>query len=252
MNEEIAIEVKNLKAGYGERLILQNINFQVRRGEVFAILGRSGSGKSTLLKQMIGLCRPTEGEVWIEGQNLVAARGKARECLLRQVGVLFQGGALFGSMTVLENVRLPLDEFTDLPDTAKELIALAKLNVVGLVAAAGDMPGALSGGMQKRAAIARATALDPGILFLDEPTSGLDPITSSELDTLIRRLSHFFGITFVIITHELQRVFAVAQRAILLDEETKTIAAEGTPAELRDQTANPTVRRFFHPESKLT
>lgn len=248
MNAKAAIEVKDLKAGYDSRLILENINFQVQPGEVFAILGRSGSGKSTLLKLLIGLLQPLAGEVWIEGQNLVAAHGETRARLQRRFGVLFQSSALFGSMTVMDNVRLPLDEFTDLPHTAKELIALAKLNVVGLTAAARQMPASLSGGMQKRAAIARAIALDPGILFLDEPTSGLDPVTSSGLDALVQRLSRSFGITFVIITHELQRVYAVAQRAILLDEHARTIVAEGTPAQLRDQTANPQVYRFFHPE----
>jgi phospholipid/cholesterol/gamma-HCH transport system ATP-binding protein len=248
MKGEVAIEVKHLKAGYGDRLVLENICFNVWAGEVFAILGRSGSGKSTLLKHLIGLHAPLAGEVRIEGQSLVAAQGKARGRLLRRFGVLFQGSALFGSMTVMENVRLPLDEFTDLPLAAKELIALAKLNVVGLAAAARRLPAELSGGMQKRAAIARAIALDPGIVFLDEPTSGLDPVTAAGLDGLIQRLSRAFGITFVMITHELQRVYAVAQRAILLGETSKTIIAEGTPAELCGQTANAEVRRFFHPE----
>lgn len=247
MSGQTIIEVKHLQAGYGERLILQDVNFQIKTGEVFAIMGRSGSGKSTLLKHLIGLLSPLEGEIWIEGENLVATQGEARVRLLRRFGVLFQSAALFGSMTVMENVRLPLDEFTDLPERAKEIIALAKLNIVGLASAARQMPASLSGGMQKRAAIARAIALDPGILFLDEPTSGLDPITAADLDTLIRKLSHAFGITFVIVTHELQRLYGVAQRAILLGERAKTIIAEGSPARLRDQTVNPEVWRFFHP-----
>lgn len=250
MNDEVAIEVRGLRASYGERLILENITFQVRCGEVFAILGRSGSGKSTLLKHMIGLYQPQAGEVRIEGEDLVSAEGEARARLLRRFGVLFQSSALFGSMTVLENVRLPLDEFTDLPQPARDLVALAKLNLVGLAAAATQLPSALSGGMQKRAAIARAISLDPGILFLDEPTSGLDPITAAGLDAIIHRLSRSFGITFVIVTHELQRLFAVAQRAILLDERTRTIIAEGTPAELRDQRDCPEVWRFFHPDQE--
>ena len=167
--------MRNLKIGYGEKIILQNVNFQVRHGEVFVILGGSGCGKSTLLKNLIGLYTPLEGEVWIDEENFVAAKDNERLRLLRKFGVMYQSGALFGSMTVLENVRLALDEFTALPEPLKELVALAKLKLVGLGAAAQKMPSELSGGMQKRAAIARAMALDPKILFLDEPSAGLGP-----------------------------------------------------------------------------
>jgi phospholipid/cholesterol/gamma-HCH transport system ATP-binding protein len=250
---ETVIEVKNLRAGYGQKTILRDINFHVLRGEVFMILGRSGSGKSTLLKHLIGLLPPLAGEIWIEGKNLVSTTGRERRDLLRLFGVLYQSGALFGSMNVLENVRLPLDELTDLPAVAKDLVALAKLKLVGLAGNAQSSPANLSGGMQKRVAIARAMALDPRILFLDEPSVGLDPVTSAGLDHLIRELSRYFGITFVIVSHEMESVYEIASRVILVDDRDRTIIAEGTPADLRDHAADPRVRRFFHrePEADL-
>ena len=247
--QESTIEVRDLQIGYGDRVILRDLNFRVARGEVFVILGGSGSGKSTLLKHLIGLHPPLAGAVFIEGEDLVVAGDADRLRLLRKFGVMYQSGALFGSMSVLDNVRLPLDEFTALPARAKDLIALAKLKLVGLAAAANQMPAELSGGMQKRAAIARAMALDPGILFLDEPSAGLDPITSAGLDALIRELAAKFGITFVIVTHELPSIFAIANRVIMLDARTRTIIAEGDPRTLRDQAANPWVRRFFNREA---
>jgi phospholipid/cholesterol/gamma-HCH transport system ATP-binding protein len=241
----VAIEVRGVTVGYGERVIQQSLDFQVRRGEVFVILGGSGSGKSSVLKAMVGLNEPISGEILFDGENLVAADGEDRLRLLRKFGVMYQSGALFGSMTVLENVRLPLDEFTDLGREERDLVALAKLNQVSLLAAAVLMPSELSGGMKKRAAIARALALDPGILFLDEPSAGLDPITSAGLDQTIRGLSRGLGITFVVVTHELQSIYAIADRCIMLDSRRKTIIAEGAPAELRDHSEDPYVRQFF-------
>jgi phospholipid/cholesterol/gamma-HCH transport system ATP-binding protein len=240
------IEVRDLTAGYGDRVILRGLDFQVRRGEVFMILGGSGSGKSTLLKNMIGLYPAMGGEVLIGGEDIVGATGAARERILRKFGVMYQGGALFGSMTLAGNVMLPLEEWTRLPREARLLLARLKLQQVGLGEFADYLPSEISGGMQKRAAVARAMALDPGILFLDEPSAGLDPITSAGLDDLIRSLSRNMGITFVIASHELASVYAIGDRAIILDR--GSIVAEGTPKGLRDHPTNDYVRAFFRRE----
>lgn len=238
------IRVENLTVGYGDVVILKDISFDVRRGQVFAILGGSGCGKSTLLKNMIGLFEPISGRVLIDGGNILAARGKARRRILRKFGVSYQTGALFGSMTVHENIRLVLEEFTSLPREAMDVISSMKLNLVDLADAGGKMPAELSGGMVKRAAIARAMAMDPDILFLDEPSTGLDPITAAELDQLVVHLARNLGITFVIVTHDLASTFAVADEVVMLAD--GGIVAQGPPRELRQRNEDPWLSAFFN------
>lgn len=252
MDREAIIRVEHLTAAWGDHVVLDDISFDVLRGETFVILGGSGSGKSTLLKHMIGLHEPRSGRVLIAGEDLVTATGDARSRILRRFGVTYQSSALFGSMTVLENVLLPLEELTDLPAEARESVARAKLRLVGLETSAEKMPAELSGGMRKRAAIARAIALDPEILFLDEPAAGLDPLTLADLDDLLENLSDVLGITIVMVTHELPSIFALADRVLMVDALTRRIIGLGTPEALRDHSPEPWVRRFLSRDPAAT
>jgi phospholipid/cholesterol/gamma-HCH transport system ATP-binding protein len=245
MSDPPVLSVRDLRIGYDGRTVLEDIDFDVARGEVFVILGGSGCGKSTLLRTMIGLITPLAGSVKVDGEEFLGALGAARVAMLRKFGVLYQSSALFSSMTLLENVSLPLEEFTELPKDAIEIIARTKLRLVGLEGFEGHFPSEISGGMKKRAGVARALSLDPRILFLDEPSAGLDPITSAELDRLILDIRDALGTTMVLVTHELPSIYAVADRCIVLEKARHTIVARGRPADLRDSSEDPYVRAFF-------
>ena len=240
--DEPIIEVEHVDAGYPGVTVLKDVSFTVRRGEVFVLLGGSGCGKSTIMKHLIGLNPAVAGTIRVDGLEMNRVN---RPSILRKIGVMYQSGALFGSMTVLENVMLPLEEFTRLPAEARRTLALMQLDLVGLKDAAGKMPADLSGGMKKRAAIARALALEPSILFLDEPSAGLDPLTSSALDDLILRLRDTRGVTFVVVTHELPSIFKIADRCAMFDRARQAMIALGRPDELRDTSGDAFVREFF-------
>ncbi|HET6490807.1 MAG TPA: ATP-binding cassette domain-containing protein [Syntrophales bacterium] len=240
------IIVENLTARYDDVTILENVSFEVYRGERFMILGGSGCGKSTLLKHMIGLLKPSSGRVLINGIDITQADERWLQQVRRQIGVLFQADALFGSMSLAQNVALPLTEYTDLsPELVREIVKM-KLGLVDLSGYDNHMPAELSGGMRKRAGLARAMALDPMFLFFDEPWAGLDPVTAAELDILIRSINEGIGTTMVFVTQELASIFNLGQRVIMLHKEARGIIARGTPAELREKSTDSRVMNFFN------
>ena len=230
---------------FGDFVLMRDLNFTVKRGDVFVIMGGSGCGKSTLLNHLIGLLEPATGEIFYQNFNFTKASPAARERMLRRFGVLYQGGALWSSMTLAQNVGLPLEEFTDLSPREIHAIASIKLALVGLRGFEDYYPSQISGGMQKRAGLARAMALDPEVLFFDEPSAGLDPISSRLLDDLILELRDGLGATVVVVTHELPSIFTIANNSIFLDAETRTMIASGDPKELLAHSADPKVHRFL-------
>ena len=242
---EARITVRDLTMAFGSFVLMRDLTFNVRRNDVFIIMGGSGCGKSTLLRHLIGLIEPAKGEIFYGEENFTAAAPAERERILRQVGILYQSGALFSSMTLAENVALPLGEFTRLNAAEIREVAALKLALVGLKGFEDFYPSQISGGMQKRAGLARAMALDPDILFFDEPSAGLDPISSRLLDDLILELRDSLGATVVVVTHELASIFTIGNNSIFLDVDSRTMIAGGDPKQLRDHSDNPTVHRFL-------
>ena len=243
MQAESIIELSNVDAGYPGAVILHDVTFDIRKGEIFILLGGSGCGKSTIMKHMIGLNPVLAGTLRVAGEEWTR---KTRASLCRKIGVMYQSGALFGSMTCLENVMLPLEEFSKLKRDARRERAMSLLEDVELADAAHKLPSEISGGMRKRVAIARAMALDPEIVFLDEPSAGLDPITSSSLDDLILKLRSTKGMTFVVVTHELPSIFKIADRAAMFDKARGSMIALGDPRALKASSTDPFVRKFFN------
>jgi phospholipid/cholesterol/gamma-HCH transport system ATP-binding protein len=242
---EIKIEIKDLTMAYGSFVVMRGINAQIKRGSVFVIMGVSGCGKSTLLRHMLGTKEPAKGDVFYDGKSFWSADEDAREAMQRKFGVLFQSGALWSSMTLSENVALPLSEHTALPVGEIAEIVRLKLALVGLKGFEEFYPSEISGGMNKRAGLARAMALDPEILFFDEPSAGLDPISSRNLDQLILELRDSLGATIVVVTHELQSIFTIADDSVFLDAETRTMRARGNPKELLAHSDDPAVQAFL-------
>lgn len=246
-----AIEVNGLNCGYGERTVLKDISFQVQSGEIFFIIGGSGCGKSTLLKNLIGINQPLSGDVRFFGQKIDHADAAGRRERLKTFGVLYQSAALWSSLTLRENVALPLEEYTSLNKREIEEIATLKLTQVGLTGFEDFYPSEISGGMKKRAGLARALALDPQIVFLDEPSAGLDPITSRKLDELVLQIRELFGTTLVVVSHELASIFSIADRVIMLDKAEQGVIAEGAPLELARGSQDYRVIEFLHRGDRL-
>ncbi len=245
-NAEAHITVQNLTMAYGSFLIQRDLDFTIKRGDIFIVMGGSGCGKSTLLRHMVGLNHPAKGDVLFHAESFWGASPLEREHMKRRFGVLFQSGVLWSSMTLAENIELSLGEYTELNPREMREVAALKLALVGLAGFEDYYPNEISGGMQKRAGLARAMALDPEILFFDEPSAGLDPISSRLLDNLILELRDSLGATVVIVTHELASIFAIADDSVFLDAETKTMIATGNPRTLRTESPNPTVRKFLN------
>jgi phospholipid/cholesterol/gamma-HCH transport system ATP-binding protein len=239
------LTVRDLTMAYGSYVLMRDMSFTVRQGDVFVVMGASGSGKSTLLRHLIGLNQPAYGSIYYKEEDFTAADPSRRERLLRNVGVLFQGGALWSAMTLSENVGLLLEEYTDLTPAEIRQVAALKLALVGLKGFEDYYPSQISGGMQKRAGLARAIALDPSILFFDEPSAGLDPISARRLDELILNLRDSLGMTAVVVTHDLASIFAIGTNSIYLDVPSRTITASGPPKELLAHTQDPTLRSFL-------
>ena len=250
MKTEPIIKVRHLVAGYGEDIVLDDLSFDVLEGEIFAILGPSGCGKSTLLRHMVGLEIAASGQVFIDGVDIISCDEESFNKTLRKIGILFQSSALLGSMTISENVALPIAEYSDLPKRAILNLVRMKLSMVDLGGYENYLPSEISGGMKKRAGLARALALNPRIVFLDEPTSGLDPVMSAEIDELVLNVNKSIGTTMIIVTHELDSILSIAQRVIMLDKNTKGIIAEGDPQYLKDHSQNLSVRQFFNRQAK--
>ncbi len=242
------LSVRDVTLAFGPKVIQHDLSFDVRRGSIFAVMGGSGCGKSTVLKTMVGLLRPVKGTTLVDNEDYWAGTEARRTEIGRRFGVLFQSGALWSALTVGENVALPLRMFSSLDDAAIRRLVRLKLSLVGMDHAIDQRPSELSGGMRKRAGLARALALDPDVLFFDEPSAGLDPITSSRLDDLILNLRDGLGATVVIVSHELPSLFAIADDGVFLDAETKTVIAHGSPASLRDTCDNPQVEAFMRRE----
>jgi phospholipid/cholesterol/gamma-HCH transport system ATP-binding protein len=247
-NEAPLLSVRGVTLAFGPKVIQHDLSFDVRRGSIFAVMGGSGCGKSTVLKTMVGLLPPTRGTTLVDTEDYWAGTEARRTAISRRFGVLFQSGALWSALTVGENVALPLRMFTRLDDAAIRRLVRLKLSLVGMEHAMGQFPSELSGGMRKRAGLARALALDPDVLFFDEPSAGLDPITSSRLDDLILNLRNGLGATIVIVSHELPSLFAIADDGVFLDAQTRTAIAHGSPASLRDTCSNPQVEAFMRRE----
>ncbi len=239
------ITVRDLTMAFGSFVLMRDLNFTVGHGDVFIIMGGSGCGKSTLLRHLIGLLEPAKGEIFYGENNFTRADAREKERMLRRFGVLYQSGALWSSMTLAENVGLPLQEYTDLRPAEIREVASLKLSLVGLKGFEDYYPSQISGGMQKRAGLARAMALDPEVLFFDEPSAGLDPISSRLLDDLILELRESLGATVVVVTHELASIFAIGDNSVFLDPQSKTMLASGNPTELRNHSDDPRVRRFL-------